>query len=430
MRALSVHSLALALAVGAPLATGMFRFDCWNNLVVDRVDPIVNPGTASKHLHAVSGGNGFSKNADGEAMRASTCTSCPIGADLSAYWVPQMYVKYKNGSGYGLVESHQIVYYEPRPVGNESVIAFPDGLKMLAGNPSLREGGDSIEQRAITWVCINYDDPQPEQQGIPSVKCPQGLRGQVNFPMCWDGENLDSDDHKSHVAYATELDGGSCPDGWKKMVKIFYEAFYSVDKYDDEWDGDQHPFVLANGDTTGFSFHGDFLNGWDVDVLQDAIDQCTDTNYFNSGECPPLAESFSSEAPDVRCTTEPEIVEDTLFVTKLPGDNPVDGEAGAGSTTSNGSASGGVSAGDDESASVGGEADSTEGGSSSESLGSSEEETSSSEDDEATSSPTSAVPVPATTTAAPVPATTTVVPTATTSAPAAIGSSCRTKMRQ
>lgn len=404
-------AVALAVALGVPLTTAMFRFDCWNNLVVDRVDPIVNPGTASKHLHAVSGGNGFSKDADGADMRASTCTSCPIGADLSAYWVPQLYVKYKNGSGYGLVESHQIVYYEPRPTGNETVIAFPDGLKMLAGDPSLREGGDSIEQRAITWVCIDYENSHPEQQGIPSFKCPQGLRGQVNFPMCWDGVNLDSDDHKSHVAYATELDGGSCPDGWKKMVKIFYEAFYSVDKYDDEWDGDQHPFVLANGDTTGYSFHGDFLNGWDVDVLQAAVDQCTDKNYFNSGECPPLAETFSSEAPKVRCTTEPEVVEETLFVTALPGSNPVDGESGASSTSSSDASIGG-----DES-SVGGEAESS--GDGNETGGEDTSESSSADDESAGSAGEASEPTP--TTAAPTPTTKAPAPTSSTS------SSCKTK---
>ncbi|KAG6974396.1 hypothetical protein JG688_00003088, partial [Phytophthora aleatoria] len=136
----------------------MFRFDCFNNLVIDRVDPIVNPGKASGNLHAISGGNDFSMSADGAAMKAST---------------------------------HQIVYYEPRPTEDEKVIEFPAGLKMLAGDPKLREKGDSIEEKAITWVCLDYDNPHPEQQGIPNFKCPNGLRGQVNFPMCWNGIDLD-----------------------------------------------------------------------------------------------------------------------------------------------------------------------------------------------------------------------------------------------
>ncbi|TYZ66846.1 hypothetical protein PybrP1_002465 [[Pythium] brassicae (nom. inval.)] len=315
---------ALAAVTLAHSADAMFRFDCHNNLVVDRVDPITSPGTESMHLHAISGGNGFSWNADYEAMREkSTCTSCPIGADLSAYWVPQLYVKYKNGTGFGLVESHQIVYYQPRGSKNEEIIAFPPGLKMLAGDPDLRTGSNKIEQRAVTWQCINYKDPVPEQQGFPSVKCPQGLRGQVNFPMCWNGKDLDSPDHKSHVAYAENLDSGKCPTGYKKMVKIFYEAFYSVDKYDSEWVDDKHPFVLSNGDTTGYSFHGDFLNGWDVDVLQAAIDKCSDKNYFNPAECPPLAPTYSSKPPATRCTLQPQVKEETHNIRKLPGNNPV-----------------------------------------------------------------------------------------------------------
>lgn len=335
--AMVARSLLVTTAAVAAIATSvdaMFRFDCFNNLVVDRADPITSVGTAAGHLHAVSGGNGFSLNADGDAMRNSSCTSCPIGADLSAYWVPQLYVKYKNGSGFGLVESHQIVYYEPRGSKGEKVIAFPPGLKMLAGDPTLRSGGDSIEQRAITWVCIDYKNSHPEQQGIPNFKCPHGLRGQVNFPMCWDGKDLDSPDHKSHVAYAEGLDGGACPKGFQKMVKIFYEAFYSVDKYDDEWVDGKHPFVLSNGDPTGFGFHGDFLNGWDVQVLQDAVDQCADKNFFNSGECPPLKATFNDKPPAKRCTRQPEIVEPTHNIPKLPGNNPVTTTTGEAKTPS------------------------------------------------------------------------------------------------
>lgn len=312
---------ALAVVALVHSANAMFRFDCHNNLVLDRVDPITTPGKASMHLHAISGGNGFSWNADYDAIRTkSTCTSCPISADLSAYWVPQLYVKYKNGTGFGLVESHQIVYYQPRGSKDEKIIAFPPGLKMLAGDADLRTRSDKIEQRAVTWQCIDYKTPVPEQQGFPSVKCPQGLRGQVNFPMCWNGKDLDSPDHKSHVAYAEELDGGKCPAGYKKMVKIFYETFYSVDKYDSEWESDKHPFVLSSGDTTGYGFHGDFLNGWDVDVLQAAIDKCSDKNYFNPGECPPLAATYRSTPPATRCTLEPQVKEETHDIRKLPGD--------------------------------------------------------------------------------------------------------------
>jgi hypothetical protein len=37
--------------------------------------------------------------------------------------------------------------------------------------------------------------------------------------------------------------------------------------------------VFANGDVTGLQFHGDFLNGWDQDVLAAAVSQCTSDLY-------------------------------------------------------------------------------------------------------------------------------------------------------
>ena len=36
-----------------------------------------------------------------------------------------------------------------------------------------------------------------------------GLRLSVVFPDCWDGENVDSPDHRAHVAYS---DRAGCPD--------------------------------------------------------------------------------------------------------------------------------------------------------------------------------------------------------------------------
>ncbi|TMW57953.1 hypothetical protein Poli38472_013427 [Pythium oligandrum] len=310
---------AIAIALGISSTQGMFRFDCYDNLVVERVDPIVNPGMAGTHVHVVSGGNAFNSNSTD--LTKSSCTSCPIGADLSAYWTPALYVKLKNGTGYARVRSHQIVYYQPRGESTEKIYALPPGLKILAGDVNLRTYNESdIKQRAITWQCINYDNPIPQGSSIPNMRCPQGLRGQVNFPMCWDGKNLDSTDHKSHMAYAEGLDGGKCPPTHpKKVIKLFYEMFFEVPAWDSEWDGDKHPFILSNGDTTGYSFHADFFGAWDEKVLQRATDECRDKNYFDPGECPALKPTYNAQPPAKRCTIKPELSEAVEVVKTLPG---------------------------------------------------------------------------------------------------------------
>ena len=78
-----------------------------------------------------------------------------------------------------------------------------------------------------------------------------------------DGKNLDSADHKSHMSYPKDgnYDGGRCPDTHPvHMATLFYETYYDTKGFKDMWYGDKQPFVLANGDATGYGYHGDFVS--------------------------------------------------------------------------------------------------------------------------------------------------------------------------
>lgn len=151
-----------------------------------------------------------------------------------------------------------------------------------------RSYGNDFESAAINYACLNFNGPAtPETNGFPTNKCSSGLRAQVFFPSCWDGKNLDSPDHKSHMSYpAGDHAYGTCPPSHPiHFVSLFYEVTFSTDKFDDMWYGDKQPFVWSMGDPTGYGLHGDFVNGWDVDHLQKAINECTN----NSGrveDCP------------------------------------------------------------------------------------------------------------------------------------------------
>lgn len=48
------------------------------------------------------------------------------------------------------------------------------------------------------------------------------------------------------------------------------------------------PFVLSNGDGSGLSLHGDFIDGWNKNVLQQVINTCHDANMSRISSCPVL----------------------------------------------------------------------------------------------------------------------------------------------
>jgi hypothetical protein len=226
--------------------------------------------------------------------------------------------------------------------GGPGLKAFPEGFKMVSGNPVKRSAQfesyptgsqQYLKEQATFYSCLRYTDVATGYDGIgfPNTNCEAGLNARIHFPACWDGVNLDSPDHTSHVAFLSELDNGSCPEGYPVgLMKIFYEVTWDVNSFVTSglWDPDTQawPFVYATGDPTGFSWHGDFQSGWDVQALQDAIDYCNNPND-QTGQgvteaCSYLTVISASEAEE--CTIKPvvnEAVAGTL--SKLPGCNPL-----------------------------------------------------------------------------------------------------------
>lgn len=147
----------------------------------------------------------------------------------------------------------------------KKLMAYPEGFRMTAGNPERRDYNNDLAEQAITHVCLNYNGPAPVPEGpeLPSKNCPNGVRSQVYFPSCWDGKNLDSDDHQSHMAYPSNYNSGKCPDSHPNpMISVFLEFIFDTGKFSDAWYGNKQPFVYSMGDTTGYGLHGDFVSLW------------------------------------------------------------------------------------------------------------------------------------------------------------------------
>lgn len=114
--------------------------------------------------------------------------------DLSVYWTPKLYFHNKTDDTYTAVpqagddngvRGGQTVYYLQRGgPNNDALKAFPDGFRMIAGDPFKRNATTDFAGQGISFACINYNNPGPETPGLPQKKCPQGLRAQVFFPAC------------------------------------------------------------------------------------------------------------------------------------------------------------------------------------------------------------------------------------------------------
>jgi hypothetical protein len=254
-------------------------------------------------------------------LRTSDCTTCMVNDDRSAYWIPELFYHYPNGTFDVVTHGGMTVYYLQRSASKETVEAFPDGLRMLTGDPDVRNNTGSPASKAISWACLNFNGPAtPETPGFANTNCPDGLRAQVFFPACWDGVNLDSPDHKSHMAYPDGINNGQCPSTHPHhLISIFYEVLFSVAPFNALNAGGR--FVLANGDPTGYALHGDFMDGWDKSVLSRAVQTCT----ANSGvieDCPVFANENRFVSKDVMnsCTAPNPVAENVLGpIPYLPG---------------------------------------------------------------------------------------------------------------
>jgi len=277
-------ALVLALIVSVQAFGDTFTVNC-APLIQQRSDPIVNPGHPSSHTHAIVGGNAFARDMPGMAALKATGTTCDKKTDFSNYWVPQMYHIRQDGRYEMVPWSGTAVYYQVRACNYQKglqycdktkvPLAFPDGFRMLAGDPFQRTFNHSIfAHRAVSMMCMN-DDRSKEYNGFPPEKC-NTIRAQVYFPSCWDGKNLDSANHRDHVAYPAigDYNGGVCPASHPvALLSIFFEFFFQTKQYNDR------NFVFAQGDRTGYGYHGDFIMGWsNRTLLQTAHQTCISDN--------------------------------------------------------------------------------------------------------------------------------------------------------
>jgi opacity protein-like surface antigen len=90
MKAVLAVLAVLALAAPSALASSVWTVNC-DPLTIQRSDPIISPGVASSHVHAVVGGTAFQRTMGNDTATNARNTTCDKYTDHSNYWCPQLY---------------------------------------------------------------------------------------------------------------------------------------------------------------------------------------------------------------------------------------------------------------------------------------------------------------------------------------------------
>ncbi|KAF9741309.1 hypothetical protein PMIN03_003467 [Paraphaeosphaeria minitans] len=328
---------AAALALIAPVQAGL-RFPC-STLTVQRLDPVVQPGSnPSAHVHHIVGGNSFNASMTGDVGARATCTTCQMAEDFSNYWTAQLYFKHPTNGSYKRVPVVPVqpllggsngasggltVYYTQFDLSKDNlkqqkITAFQPGFRMTVGIPT----ETNKPHVGLRYQCLNGNNRGAEMPDFPTKPCSGGIFTTHHFPACWDGKNLDSPDHQSHMYNTIKSDGftnaPACPSSHPiRVPQVTYETTWDTTKFNSLWkSGDPNPFMWSFEGTTGYGTHADYMFGWKGNALQQAMDK---SECFYDG-CGSIKKQAMSEAN--KCTVKDQVGEkvgETEWLEKLPG---------------------------------------------------------------------------------------------------------------
>lgn len=289
---------------------GIFRINCdFSHSSYD--DPIVFPGQDdAAHLHRFYGNTLVDEKTTMESLYTQGESSCQGNLlNLSSYWVPALLAPVydqitgereldENGDPAWQVvpavvgnddEAHEVFYYSAGVDDLESIQPIPPGLRMIAGD-HMTMPGDEQDSAIARWHCQTWESDDATNPlfsaTIPECEEPDRVRMDLFFPSCWDGINLDSDDHRSHMAYPIN-DGGPegthCPDSHPvPVVRVSYhyafgvmpEFTHPVERSSKGWRLAADMYEVTDDQAGGLSLHGDWFNAWHPSVMEAILENC------------------------------------------------------------------------------------------------------------------------------------------------------------
>ncbi|MFD8395975.1 DUF1996 domain-containing protein [Streptomyces sp. NPDC059680] len=289
----------------ADASRGSFASDCGVNAngLFNSDNVIVAPGVSNgaHHFHDYVGNQGNDAFASDDDL-AGAGTSCVDKGDKSSYYWPVLRLQNGTqerdaGSPGGGTEGNAGQIVTPKQVtltftGNPlgKVTPMPRLLRIITGDAKAFVNGPGNAN--ASWSCTGYENRQLKDK---YPLCPPGsdVVRSFRFQSCWDGRNIDSANHRTHVAFTAP--DGSCPAGFRPIPQLVERIVYDV-KAPSLQDGgrtvplfavDSFPEQLHKPVTD----HGDFINVFDEDLMRQMVD------CINSGRtCGPGGDNAGTTA--------------------------------------------------------------------------------------------------------------------------------------
>ncbi|MTD53969.1 DUF1996 domain-containing protein [Amycolatopsis pithecellobii] len=102
------------------------------------------------------------------------------------------------------------------------VRAMPQFLRVLYGDA--KEGANGPANARASWTCTGFEDRLTEKYPI----CPEGSKVERihDFPSCWDGKNIDSANHRTHIVFPDA--NGRCKQGFVAVPQLRVTLTYDI----------------------------------------------------------------------------------------------------------------------------------------------------------------------------------------------------------
>lgn len=223
-----------------------------NLFKIRAADPVVSPGAyPSAHLHIFMCSRSVDENSTLSSLLADRTGLCSVPADTTPYWLPALL----NASGQAVQPRVMFAYYKTIPTSYRTTQPFPNGLKFVS---------DGSYPATSWWDCF---DGKPAGKYDHPLNCATGeLEGRLIMANCWDGTNLDSPNHRTHVVRPV---GSACPaDHPVKLPGVRLFVRYPVGSGGAGW----HISSFANDGSN--VFHGDIFVAWQPGTQESLVSRC------------------------------------------------------------------------------------------------------------------------------------------------------------